>query len=111
MIPGRIISELVAGLSRGVERHQHLSGVVLSISRHGFTLDARALQSVERAVAELVDADRTRHPRVGAERGGVTGKIRGRSAKSRYIRINVPQHFADPRDHQPARHASTPSWR
>src|SRR5438270_2753282 len=108
MIPSRIVSNPVAGLSRGVERHQHLSGVVLSISRHGFTLDARALQSVERAVAELVDTYRTRHPRVGAERSGVTGKIRGRSAKARCVRINVPQHFTDPSNHQPARHATTP---
>src|SRR5437016_14125311 len=106
MIPGRIVSNPVAGLSRGVERHQHLSGVVLSISCHGFTLDARALQSVERAVAELVDADRTRHPRVGAERGRMTWKIRGRSGKARCIRINVPERVADHSDNYAARHAS-----
>src|ERR1700730_1950858 len=111
MIPRRIVSKFVAGLPGGVERNKHLSGVVLSISSHRFALYARALESGERVAPKLVDANRARHPCVGTERGGMTGKIRGGSAEACGIGINVPQHFADSRDHQLARHTSTPSRR
>src|SRR5436190_8347458 len=96
-------------MSRGVECDEHLSGVVLSISRYGAAFYARRLQSVECAAPKLVDADGARHPCFGTERGGVTAKIRGCSAKSCGIRINVPQNFANSCDHRPARHTSTPS--